>query len=183
MLRCCCIILLQLCIAVVAAQAQIPTTQLTLWLKADAGVVKDASNNVSEWQDQSGNGFHLTQTTLSKQPKFTENILNTKPVLRFNGDYMQLTFGESFSQPNSIFIVMKFNSLQNNQYVASGSYSFHVVSSETGTYFRAGAPYPSGLKYFPTLPSTNFFVSSLIANSGSSSILENGLLKSSGNAG
>lgn len=67
--------------------AQLPvTTNLQLWLKADAGVTKDGSNNVSAWADQSGNAHHADQTAVTSQPLWVDNVINGKPVIRFDGN-------------------------------------------------------------------------------------------------
>lgn len=84
-----------------------------LWLKADAGIIKDGSNYVSQWDDQSGNNNHAVQATGSAQPLWEDNQLNGKPAIHFyNGDYLignnELTIG-------TVFIVKKYN---NPPYVA-----------------------------------------------------------------
>jgi len=56
-----------------------------LWLKADAGITKDGSNYVSKWEDQSGNGFDVAQSTGSKQPLWVANDKNGKPGISFDG--------------------------------------------------------------------------------------------------
>lgn len=63
---------------------------LTLWLKADSGITKDGSNLVSNWNDQSGNNNHFTQTTGTAKPLFTANAKNGLPAIVFDGtsDYM-----------------------------------------------------------------------------------------------
>jgi len=68
----------------------IPLANLKLWLKADAGITKDGSNYVSQWDDMSGNGNHAVQSTGGSQPLWVDNQLNGKPVLRFDGidDFM-----------------------------------------------------------------------------------------------
>src|SRR3954468_5671635 len=51
--------------------ASLPATAsgtLRLWLKADAGVVTNGSGQVSQWQDQSGNGYHAVQSNANLQP-------------------------------------------------------------------------------------------------------------------
>ncbi len=62
-----------------------PQANLQLWLKADAGVTKDASDNVTGWADQSGQNNHAAQPNAARAPKLIENVLNGKPVLRFEG--------------------------------------------------------------------------------------------------
>ncbi|MEO8770961.1 MAG: LamG-like jellyroll fold domain-containing protein, partial [Ferruginibacter sp.] len=73
------------CFFLLIASAQIPATNLQLWLKADAGVIKDGSNSVSEWTDQSINGRRVLQASAANQPVWFDNILNNKPVIRFDG--------------------------------------------------------------------------------------------------
>ena len=65
---------------------------IALWLKADTGVIKDASGNVSEWQDQSGNNNHATQTDPTHKPVLLDNRYNGKPAIYFDGNnkYLQL---------------------------------------------------------------------------------------------
>ena len=62
-----------------------PKQNLQLWLKADAGVTADASGGVTAWADQSGQANHAAQPNATQAPKLVENVLNGKPVLRFEG--------------------------------------------------------------------------------------------------
>jgi hypothetical protein len=63
-----------------------------LWLRADAGTTTNGQQ-VSAWNDQSGNGNNATQTTSANRPLFiaSEPLANNRPVLRFDGsdDWMQ----------------------------------------------------------------------------------------------
>lgn len=63
-----------------------------LWLKADAGVYTDAgitaaTNNqpVQQWNDQSGNGNHVSQTIALNKPVFTTADATAMPALYFDG--------------------------------------------------------------------------------------------------
>jgi len=67
------------------SQLPIPSTNLQHWFKADAGISKDANNLVTQWQDQSLNQGKAIQNSSSSQPLWVDNILNTKPVVRFDG--------------------------------------------------------------------------------------------------
>jgi hypothetical protein len=62
-----------------------------LWLQADKGVVQDASNRVSSWADQSGNGANATQAVVASQPIWVDDVVGGHPVLRFDGsnDFVQ----------------------------------------------------------------------------------------------
>ena len=65
---------------------------LTGWWKADAGAYKDAGvtlatdgETVQQWNDQSGAGRNLAQGTSGARPTLVANVLNGKPVIRFDG--------------------------------------------------------------------------------------------------
>jgi hypothetical protein len=64
---------------------------LIAWYKADAGVYTDngttlATNgqSVQQWNDQSGNGFHLHQTAGINKPTYLTGVLNSLPVIDSN---------------------------------------------------------------------------------------------------
>jgi hypothetical protein len=61
----------------------LPTAGLIAWYKADVGVTKDGSNKVSQWDDQSGNGHHLTQPTALNKPTWQASVLNGLPGIQF----------------------------------------------------------------------------------------------------
>ena len=55
-----------------------------LWLRADAGyVTKDGSDLVSQWNDLSGLGNHVTAAG-SLRPKWIGGVVNGLPVIRFS---------------------------------------------------------------------------------------------------
>lgn len=56
---------------------------LKLWLKADAGVTKDGSDNVTGWADQSGYGNDASVAVVA--PTWVNAVLNGKPIIRFTG--------------------------------------------------------------------------------------------------
>ena len=63
----------------------LPISNLRVWLKADAGVVRQNTNNgVGIWFDQSPNHFDATQSIPGDQPLLVTNALNGKPVVRFD---------------------------------------------------------------------------------------------------
>ena len=99
-------------VAVLRAQPVEPPRQnLQLWLKADAGVTADAGGVVSAWADQSGQANHAAQPNASQAPKLVENVLNGKPVLRFEGGTRYLDVPNSpsvsFVDDLSTFFVIK----------------------------------------------------------------------------
>lgn len=57
---------------------------LAVWLKADALSLSNA-DPVASWTDSSGNARHATQGTAGARPTYRTNVLNGKPVVRFDG--------------------------------------------------------------------------------------------------
>nr|MBA3901290.1 hypothetical protein [Bacteroidota bacterium] len=58
---------------------------LGLWLRADTGIVLDATNKIMEWKDGSSNNYNLIQNTIALRPSVNSAGLNGKPVVQFNG--------------------------------------------------------------------------------------------------
>jgi hypothetical protein len=57
-----------------------------LWLDAaDASTITESGGAVSQWDDKSGNGRHVTQATAADQPIFTANAINGRSALAFDG--------------------------------------------------------------------------------------------------
>jgi hypothetical protein len=81
---------------------------LKLWLDINdsSTITKDGSNNMSAWNDKSGNNNNAVQVTPVNQPIYSNN--NRGEVL-FNGttSKMVATFPATFSQPTTIFCVGK----------------------------------------------------------------------------
>lgn len=57
---------------------------LLLWLRADLGVVLNGAA-VETWQDQSGNGHHVTQVTPADRPVVSAAAIGGKPAIDFSG--------------------------------------------------------------------------------------------------
>jgi hypothetical protein len=146
--------------------------------------------NVTEWDDNSGNGNNLYQTSGTNQPTWVATGgSNSTPVVRFSNagtQYMQGTFTSTLSQPNTIFIVWKNNNTSSQEELISGIDAGHrnqidingngskTITPSAGTwgactYTGQSAPY--------TITTTCIF------NGVLSSIYENGVLKASGDLG
>ena len=123
------------------------TSALELWLRADSEVFEDAGMDLAEsgdpvlqWNDQSGNGRHIQQTTLGNRPVLTEGILNGNPILRFTASsnhYLGPLAADLFQSDYSIFIV-GFGSNSNQDILA---YTFGVnhgilIECSTGNQLR-----------------------------------------------
>src|SRR5215217_4469118 len=66
---------------------------LQLWLKADAITGLSDTNAVSQWDDSSGQANHATQPSGLVQPIYRTNIVNSLPVVRFDGVGSRLALG------------------------------------------------------------------------------------------
>ena len=95
--------------AATASAQTLPTPEdLSLWLRADAGVVHDSNGRISIWQDQSGNSSDATQANSGQQPFFTENAINGLPIVHFNGgQYFLLPDVMNGATAGEIFVVLK----------------------------------------------------------------------------
>ena len=59
---------------------------LQLWLDADdSETITLNGSTVSQWDDKSGNDYHVSQSTASYQPTYTASALNSKSVVSFDG--------------------------------------------------------------------------------------------------
>ena len=82
---------------------------LQAWFKADAGTSTTTDGvGISQWDDQSGNANHATQATGANQPLYKVGILNSLPVVRFDGSNDSLSCAASAAlKPVSLFAVVQ----------------------------------------------------------------------------
>ncbi len=100
----------------------LPQSGMTLWLKSDDGITKDASNMVHSWADQSGNGFNAAQSDASASPLWVDSVANGKPVVRFDGQKSFLSAGDKpgMALTNfSFFVVAAFHDVNSVQALLS----------------------------------------------------------------
>ncbi|MEJ0021442.1 MAG: 6-bladed beta-propeller [Candidatus Doudnabacteria bacterium] len=83
---------------------------LKLWMDASNGVTKDGTtpaidgDTVQQWNDRSLGANNATQLTAGSRPTYKTNIINSHPVLRFNGaqnmdtsSFLDSSFDTSFT--------------------------------------------------------------------------------------
>jgi hypothetical protein len=63
----------------------VPVTGFVLHLDANAITGLNDGNAISTWEDQSSGDYDATQATADYKPLYKTNILNGKPVVRFDG--------------------------------------------------------------------------------------------------
>jgi len=166
---------------------------LKLWLKGDAGVFSDAGitpavadGTVQQWNDQSGNGNHVSEATLGARPLFKTGILNGRSIVRFDGsnDRLSVSLSPTIGQPTTIYIVMK---------VIAGAYYFYGKNDGGGSDYGYGIINNPGTNITSNAGATlqytygselfTYGIHALFLNGGSSEIRVNGISRVIGNAG
>ena len=87
----------------------LPTDDLCLWLKPDAGVTRGSEGLVSAWTDASGRGGDAFAPA-GNRPQWVDAAVNGQPTLRFDGStsYLQLPGGFSdFTRGFTALVVAK----------------------------------------------------------------------------
>lgn len=82
-----------------------PKQGLSLWLKSDAGVLASGSKGVNVWEDQSGNGNHVTPESVDSAPSVSEAVLNGRPVINFSGSQWLSATASPSLNPSTITMV------------------------------------------------------------------------------
>lgn len=77
---------------------------VSAWYDANEITGLSDTDPVAQWDDLSGNERHLLQADGTRQPLYRTDVLSGRPSVRFDGinDYLQVVFGETLSQPNTI---------------------------------------------------------------------------------
>src|SRR5205823_5514890 len=109
----------------------VPLAGMTLWLRADRGVTSGQSG-VTAWADQSGAGHDFVPAGGS--PDLVADVLNHRPIIRFNGtddrlrSTSQLITGNQFT----IFTVLS---------VTAGDYPWELGdgSNQRRVFYERGA--------------------------------------------
>jgi len=137
----------------VTAFSPLALSGLSAWFDAGdlSSLTLDGSNNVSQWNDKSGNARHATQSTVLNRPGYYAAQLNGLGAVRGNGTSSFLTFtGGSLASGYTVFVVYDIASATTtgifSQYPSPGTgngFSLWTGLCRTG---RAGGAvsFPSG---------------------------------------
>lgn len=138
---------------------------LRLWLRADSGVITGGSDNVLTWEDRSGNGLNVAQTTEANRPTRVAADLNGMPVVRFDGvnDYLIRSAVPGYDLfdnfADTVFIVQKQDGTKAetttfswapdgfNRFMVHATWQdfiYYQVGSNAGEGDQWGAPQPYG---------------------------------------
>lgn len=112
-----------------------PYPGYTVWSRSTQGVTEDGSNNVSQWDDLSGNDNHFKQGTSGDYPAYnsSNSVLNDLPSIdAANGDSMETDDDSSLDASGGfcLYVVAKRNSYPS-------MFSF-FVSRTNGTTWSTG---------------------------------------------
>ena len=85
---------------------QLDATQLSTLFQDSGGTtpVTAAGQSVGMWKVAPANATNFVQATATNQPTYQTNVLNGKPVVRFDGSNDQLLFSAT-ANPQNLFLV------------------------------------------------------------------------------
>jgi hypothetical protein len=100
---------------------------------------------VAAWADQSGNGNHFTQVTVSGRPTFQPVSLNGKPGLHFDGNDLLRGLGWEVQlirpEAYTAFFVFSVDTFTTNSTTTTNNAAlFANLASSWGPYFRSSGP-------------------------------------------
>ncbi len=135
---------------IVQTTALLFPSNMSLWLRADSGVIADGSGLVSQWFDQSSNTNNASQFAGPLlRPTLLASSINSKPALTFNGlsNYLQAASSPTLAIPNdiSLYVVTRIAPLAANGYAhfigktlanQPASYDYYVHNGANGTLYR-----------------------------------------------
>lgn len=142
----------------------------------DASRITGLNNNdtVSQWDDLSGNGYHLAQNDNSKKPVYNTNVKNGLSAVYFNGasNTMSTEFGTTFNQPNTIIAVFNYEDAEDRQiYDSNNSSNRNMLMYRTDAvgFFSQYLTYFGGMQYVGT-GNVSFVISNMVSNETNSSL-------------
>jgi len=152
---------------------------LALWLDASTITGLVDGEAVSQWSDLSGNNSHALQADVAKRPLYKTGILNTKPVVRFDGiDDLLTISNQTYGNNLSLFIVLQNANIAKESYIYSGghnaaqSFMFYVDSTLKYTYANTVATILAA-NYTAIVPTGNFEMLGIVRNDNNVKMLIN----------
>jgi len=70
--------------------APVPDGLIAWYDASDTSTITASSNDVSQWDDKSGNNYHATTTSVTDLPQINTHALNTKNIVTFKGQHLDL---------------------------------------------------------------------------------------------
>lgn len=160
--------------AIPAAFVPTDIAGLVAWYDAsDAATITSSGGAVSQLSDKSGIGNHLTQGTGAKQPTTGTRTQNGRNVIDFDGGDAIAVTTASYTQPNTIYVVLKMD-------VASTGQVFDGGTQRNAIYIDKSAPHQWSIYAQNTVASgtnadTNPHIASALFNGASSTLRLDGV--------
>lgn len=126
---------------------------LEVWLDAGSLALSD-NDPVSTWADRSGNGNDATQGTGANQPTYKTNILNGRPIVRFDATNDGMSTALTLVNPFSLICVTKWDGSAGTRRVIAGSNNWLMGPYSSNWNWFSGAAFA---KTFPA-NSTDFVI-------------------------
>ena len=132
-------------LGVAAVESPLAIAQCKVWHDAGQGLAGLSDGDaVASWTDMSGNANHSAQGTAGQRPLYKTGIVNTLPVLRFDGVDDLLVGVYALALPWSIFLVCAWRGaggtgIQNALGIASTSGALYKSSITQWSYYDGGA--------------------------------------------
>jgi hypothetical protein len=77
------------------------------WDASDAASITSSGGAVSQWNDKSGNGFHVVQATAGNKPTTGTRTINSLNVLDFDGGDVLAKSSSFYGSANGIYVVLE----------------------------------------------------------------------------
>lgn len=154
-----------------------------IWIKSDVGISSPLAIDI--WQDQSGNGNDLIQSSVGARPSLISNQLNGYPAVRFDGidDFLKNPSNvTALVQPVTVFLIFKLRTLVVGRTILDGTATFSQNIQPTGAttlQMYAGA----GGIYNPDLVPGTYQLMTCIFDNGTSVIQMGNFPEITGNVG
>ena len=117
-----------------------------LWLDADdLSTITSSSGNVSQWNDKSGNGYHVSQSSGTAQPKTGTITRNGRNVIDFDGtaDYLiretDTAIGRNVTGV-TVYIVARHDSQTDNSTAIATASGTSTASNRFFIYLTGSSP-------------------------------------------
>lgn len=141
------------------------------YYEADQGVTLDGSNKVSQWDDLSGNGAHMTQGTAGLRFGYTASNINGLPTVNMvdgTSNIMTASINFPVTQPHTLMVFAKSNATQPTAFSGilalgsggSGGQTSSIGTDNTRKLWFGGAGYGTPTFFVPTTGSSYFLVKS-----------------------
>ncbi len=170
-----------------------PTSGLTLWLKADAGVTTNGDGTVAAWADQSGQGNDATQPDLSVAPLLGTDAQPGQPVLAFDGAtrYLDVTSTSlALGADISSFFAGRFADFASTPTVWSKTsaglprpWDFYVAPSGAMTVLRGNNDGQDGVTSTTPLPTNQFLFGGFTVQGSQATLYSDGQVIGTGSFG